>query len=177
MTYQLDRYHDLMGETRWLNGSEDRAWRGYVRMRWLLDLQISRDLARDSGLSEADYTVLTVLSDATDQRLRLIELAERMLWSKSRLTHHIDRMAERGLVRRAAHGRSSRATDAVLTAEGRRRITAAAPLHVASVRRHFIDVLTPDQIDALGAATEAVLRHLREVGPNAEAENSPRVDD
>lgn len=54
-----------------------------------------------------------------------------------------------------------RATDAVLTAEGRRRITAAAPLHVEWVRRHFIDLLTPEQIDAVGDATETVVRHLR----------------
>lgn len=150
-----------MNEPRWLDEREARAWRGYVRMRWLLDLRISRDLARDTGLSDADYTVLVVLSESSDHRLRLIELAGRMLWSKSRLSHHLDRMERRGLVRREEHADNSRATDAVLTTDGLRVIDKAAPMHVESVRRHFIDLLTDDQIDALGDATENVIHHLR----------------
>lgn len=150
-----------MSEPRWLNEREARAWRGYRRMRDLLDLQITRDLTRDTGLSWADYTVLVVLSEAPGHRMRLIELAGRILWSKSRLSHQLSRMEHRGLVRREAHAQNSRATDAVLTTDGLRVIERAAPKHVDSVRRHFIDLLTDDQIDALGDATEKVVHRLR----------------
>lgn len=133
-------------------------------MSELLDLQISRDLAAESGLSSADYTVLVVLSEATDHRVRLLELCERMLWSKSRVSHQLTRMERRGLVRREAHPDNSRAVDAVLTAEGVRLIKAAAPRHVESVRRHFIDHLTGAQLDDLGDLSEAVVARLHSDG-------------
>jgi DNA-binding MarR family transcriptional regulator len=144
-----------------LTDREKRAWRGYMQMRALLDLQISRDLARDAGLSEADYTVLVVLSEAPGGRVRLVDLAGRMLWSTSRLAHHLDRMQRRDLARREKHPTNSRATVVALTEHGRRVIDEAAPHHLESVRRHFIDQLTADQIDVLGDATETVLQHLR----------------
>ncbi|MQA88113.1 MAG: MarR family transcriptional regulator [Streptosporangiales bacterium] len=150
-----------MSEPRWLNEREARAWRGYRVMHDLLNLQISRDLARDTGLSWADYSVLAVLSEAPEHRMRLIELAERILWSKSRLSHQLSRMEHRGLVRRETQAPNSRATDAVLTADGLRVIEKAAPHHVDSVRQHFIDQLTDDQIDALGDAAERVVHRLR----------------
>ncbi|WP_232376085.1 MarR family winged helix-turn-helix transcriptional regulator [Amycolatopsis aidingensis] len=149
-----------MAEPNWLNPREARAWRGYMRMRALLDLQINRDLAEDSGLSSADYQVLATLSETEGQSLRLFELAERMLWSKSRLAHHLDRMAARGLVRRQEHATKSRGTVITLTEHGLSTIERAAPAHVDSVRRHFIDLLTEDQIDALGEATHTVIAHL-----------------
>lgn len=150
-----------MSEPRWLDEREARAWRGHRRMSDLLALQIARDLARDTGLSYADYTVLTVLSESPGQRMRLIELAEQVLWSKSRLSHQLSRMEDRGLVRRDAHTENSRATDAVLTTDGWHAIEKAAPAHVASVRRHYIDLLTADQLDALGDVTDTVIAHLR----------------
>jgi DNA-binding MarR family transcriptional regulator len=149
-----------MAKARWLNDDEAHAWRGYRRMRALLDLQISRDLAADSGLSEADYDVLSDLSETKGHRLRLIELSRQMLWSKSRLSHHISRMEQRGLVRREGDDAATRGVIVVLTPAGLRAIKAAAPAHVASVRRHFIDLLTPKQIEALGQAAETVVGHL-----------------
>src|SRR5580658_4895278 len=89
-----------VGEPRWFSAEEGRAWLGYRRMRALLDLQISRDLARDSGLSDADYEVLSSVSESAQHQLRLGDLAARMLWSKSRLSHHVARMEQRGLVAR-----------------------------------------------------------------------------
>jgi DNA-binding MarR family transcriptional regulator len=145
----------------WLSEREARAWRGYLKMHGLLDLQISRDLARDAGLSDPDYTVLVVLSESADGRMRLVDLAERMLWSSSRLAHHVDRMQRRGLVRREKHPTHSRATVVALTEHGRRVIDEAAPRHVESVRRHFIDQLTAEEIDVVGDVAETVLDHLR----------------
>lgn len=104
--------------------------------------------------------VLVSLSEATDQQLRLVELAQRMLWSKSRLGHHLDRMAARGLVRRRSLPDNSRASVIVLTSRGRSTIERAAPHHVESVRRHLVDLLTDNQIDALGDIAETILDHL-----------------
>src|SRR5579875_3949840 len=94
------QYPGRVTEPRWLSAEEARAWLGYRRMRALLDLQVTRDLARDSGLSDADYDVLSNVSEADEHRLRLGDLAAHMLWSKSRLSHHLTRMEQRGLLAR-----------------------------------------------------------------------------
>jgi DNA-binding MarR family transcriptional regulator len=83
-----------------------------------------------------------------------------MLWSKSRLSHHITRMERRGLVRREDVASDGRGAFVVLTEDGMRAIEAAAPPHVESVRRHFIDLLTEDEIRALGDIASKVLDHL-----------------
>ena len=152
-----------MGEPRWLSDREQRAWRGYRRMRTLLDLQLGRDLMRESGLSEADYDVLSGLSETEGHRLRLGELAAQMLWSKSRLSHHITRMQQRGLVRREECSDDGRGSMIVLTEAGWRGIVEAAPGHVESVRRHMIDLLTEDEIEALAALTGRVVERLATV--------------
>ena len=144
----------------WLNESEARAWRGFLSMRTLLSAQIARDLADDSDLSEPDYTVLSNLSEADDHRWRVNELAARMLWSKSRLSHHIARMQERGLVTREECATDGRGAFVVLTRQGMRAIERAAPSHVVSVRRNLIDLLTPEEIDALAAISQKVVAHL-----------------
>ncbi|MGH8961890.1 MAG: MarR family winged helix-turn-helix transcriptional regulator [Jatrophihabitantaceae bacterium] len=159
-----------MTKTRWLDEREARAWRGYRRMRALLDLQLARDLARDSGLSDADYDVLSDLSETLGHRLRLIDLAHQMLWSKSRLSHHLSRMERRGLVRREEDPATSRGIVVALTATGLRTIRSAAPDHVESVRRNLIDLLTVKQLDALGDAAERVVRHLNAVDGTPDAE-------
>ena len=151
-----------MAHAKWLSDDEERAWRGYLRMRTLLTAQIGRDLADDSGLSDPDYTVLSNLSEAEGHRWRLNELAARMLWSKSRLSHQIARMQERGLVAREDCVTDGRGAFVVLTTNGLRAIKAAAPPHVASVRRHFVDLLTPDEIDTLATIANKVVDHLSE---------------
>ncbi|MFG2040981.1 MarR family winged helix-turn-helix transcriptional regulator [Dactylosporangium sp. NPDC048998] len=146
---------------RWLNDDEFRAWIGYRRMRALLDLQLARRLAADRGLSEPDYDVLTSLSDAEDRRIRLSEMADRMLWSKSRLSHHVTRMQQRGLVTREECQSDGRGAFIVLTEHGMATLRAAAPGHVAAVREHFIDLMTEEQVRVLGEITGTVLEHLR----------------
>lgn len=140
--------------------SEQRAWRAYRRMRARLDLQLSRDLAHDSGLSESDYDVLSNVSEAEGQRLRLKDLAALMLWSPSRLSHHVARMQQRGLVVREECVSDGRGAVVALTPKGWRTIKAAAPGHVESVRRYLIDVLTPAEIESLGRIAEKVVNHL-----------------
>ena len=152
----------LQGGPRWLDETEDRAWRGYRRMRTLLDARILHDLAGEAGLSGPDYDVLSHVSEAPGRRARLGELAERMAWSKSRLSHHLTRMERRGLVARQDCPSDGRGAFVVLTEAGFRVIQAAAPGHVASVRRHFIDLLSRDQLDVLTRITDTVVGHLAE---------------
>lgn len=149
-----------MASAGWLNDVEFRAWFGYRRMRLLLDAQVARDLLRASGLSAADYDVLSALTDAENERQRLTVLADRMLWSKSRLSRHISRMESRGLVRRAGDATDGRRADVVLTDQGRQAIVDAAPGHVESVRTHFIDLLTEDQLRVFGDIAQLVLDRL-----------------
>jgi DNA-binding MarR family transcriptional regulator len=149
-----------MSDPRWLDEEEARAWRGYRRMRALLDLQVTRDLARDSGLSDADYDVLSNLSETEERRLRLSDLAALMLWSSSRLSHHVTRMEKRGLIAREDDPSDGRGAVVALTEEGWEQIRRAAPLHLESVRRHFVDLLSHRQIKALGDVAEVVVRHL-----------------
>lgn len=150
-----------MTEPRWLSPAQARAWHGYRRMRALLDLQLARDLARDCGLSEADYDVLSSVSEATGHSLRLGDLAAHMLWSKSRLSHHVTRMERRGLVARQDCPSDGRGAVLTLTEAGWQAIRDAAPGHVESVRRHLFDLLTAEQVQALAEISETVLAHLR----------------
>jgi DNA-binding MarR family transcriptional regulator len=152
-------------EPRWLDDAEARAWRGYMRMRTLLHAQIVRDLAREAGLSGPDYDVLSNVSEAEGRRARLGDLAARMAWSKSRLSHHITRMEQRGLVTREDCSSDGRGAFVVLTDAGLRAIQAAAPGHVASVRRHFIDLLSREQLDALADISQTVVGRLTEERP------------
>ena len=156
-----------MTEGRWLDEAEHRAWLGYRRMRLWLDAQIARDLAEDSGLSLADYDVLSTLASAEDRRGRSTEIAARMLWSKSRLSRQLDRMERRGLVKRQQCPTDARGSDIVLTDAGLEAIKNAAPGHVDSVRAHFIDLLSNEQIAALGDMAETVLSHLGDIAASS----------
>jgi DNA-binding MarR family transcriptional regulator len=146
--------------TRWLTANEESAWRAYRRMRALLDLQLARDLMQDSGLSEPDYDVLSTLTEAPGSSWRANELAERLLWSSSRLAHHVGRMERRGLVARSAYDEDRRGAVITITDEGMKVLRRAAPKHVASVRRHLIDLLTPKEIDCLGTIAGKVVGQL-----------------
>jgi DNA-binding MarR family transcriptional regulator len=149
--------------TRWLEPPQERAWRGYRRMRTLLDLQIARDLAADSGLSEPDYDVLSTLTEKPEPRQRASELAARLLWSTSRLAHHVGRMERRGLVTRESCDEDGRGATITLTDAGSEVLREAAPRHVASVRRHFIDLLTDHETEVLARISAKVIDHLAEL--------------
>ena len=141
----------------WLSPDEERAWRALQFMQLRLDGELSRQLARDGDLSYAEYVVLVALIDAPDGRLRLGELGRRLSWEQSRLSHQVARMQRRGLVEKEACASDRRGAVVVVTAAGRGEIARAAPGHAATVRRIFVDRLTPEQLAALGAAAEQVL--------------------
>ncbi|MFE6835530.1 MarR family winged helix-turn-helix transcriptional regulator [Streptomyces sp. NPDC057705] len=139
---------------RWLTDPEQDAWYAWRRMFPLVNAEIARDLSQDSGLSEADYDVLSVLGSTDGHRMRITALAELMQWSRSRLSHQLTRMEKRGIVRREEVATDGRGAEVVLTGTGVAMITEAAPLHVESVRRHLIDILTPDQLRTLAEVGE-----------------------
>jgi DNA-binding MarR family transcriptional regulator len=142
---------------RWLNPTEERAWRGFRRMVTVLEGQLARELTDESGLSMADYTVLSNLAEAEGQRWRITALAAHMQWSQSRLSHQIRRMETRGLVRREDVTEDGRGTVVVLTRQGLRAIAAAAEGHFRSVRRHMIDLLSDEQLRTLGDISDIVV--------------------
>jgi DNA-binding MarR family transcriptional regulator len=150
-----------MPRPRWLTGEQELTWRRYRRMRTLLDLELSRDLRRDSGLSDADYDVLTMLSDQPGRALRAGDLGHRLRWSTSRLSHQIRRMEQRGLVTRSDDDTDARGAIVLLTEDGWQILITAAPMHVESVRRNLIDLLTPAELRTLDRIARKVLDHLQ----------------
>ena len=157
-----------MDEVRWLDEDEARAWRGLQLMELRLNGALARQLSTDAGLSHPDYVVLVALTDQPDGRLRLFELGRILGWEKSRLSHQISRMAERGLVTKEKCDADRRGAYVVLSSKGRREIEAAAPGHVALVRQLFVDVLTPAQLAAIAEVTETVLARLDATCPEEE---------
>jgi DNA-binding MarR family transcriptional regulator len=151
-------------EVRWLSEDEQRAWRAYLAGSQLLIDQLGRELQAEHGLTSNDYEILVQLSESPERRMRMTDLAERCLLSKSRLSHQITRMEEAGLVKREVCPSDRRGAFAVLTDEGMRRMVKAAPSHVEGVRRHFIDRLTPEEIAVLGKAFRRVADGLQPPG-------------
>ncbi len=161
-------------QVRWLDEREARAWRSFVEAQHRLEATLARRLQSESGMSMADYGVLVNLSEADDGRLRAYALGDSLQWEKSRLSHHLSRMEKRGLVERQECPTDGRGAFVVITGAGRTAIEAAAPAHVAHVRRYLVDVLTPQQLDALGDISEAILHGLQhEPSPCDEADPSP----
>jgi DNA-binding MarR family transcriptional regulator len=148
---------DVPRSARRLDEREQRAWRALQMMQRRLSGELARQLADEAGLSYQDYLVLVALTDRRDGRMRLFELGEVLGWEKSRLSHHVARMTERGLVKKEKCASDRRGAFVVVTEAGRKEIEAAAPGHVAAVRRLFIDRLTARQLDAMAEAAETVL--------------------
>jgi DNA-binding MarR family transcriptional regulator len=147
--------------TNWLSEEQQKIWRSWMSATALLPEQLGRDLQRDSGLTNADYEILVWLSEFPDRRIRMSDLADRTLSSRSRLSHQIDRMERAGLVSREVCENDRRGSFAVLTDKGWELLVSAAPAHVESVRRHLVDVLTPEEFAALGRACSKVSEHLQ----------------
>ncbi|RDI48519.1 MarR family winged helix-turn-helix transcriptional regulator [Nocardia mexicana] len=147
-------------EPRWLSSAQQRAWRAYMDGGQRLLAELNRQLQRDSDLSLAEYRILVLLSEAQGRSLRMSDLADGVLSSRSRLTHQIRRMEEQGMVRRTSAEEDGRGVRAHLTEEGMRRLRAAAPGHVNAVRRDFVDLLTPEQLAVIGDVFESVDKEI-----------------
>jgi DNA-binding MarR family transcriptional regulator len=163
-------------EPNWLNPSEDRAWRAFRHANHRLAVRLNRQLLRDSGLTLADYQVLAALSEHSTDRMPAHELCALLTWEKSRLSHQVHGMEKRGLIAREPNPADARSAMIRLLPAGRRVIEDAAPQHVLDVRRDFIDLFTPAELDTLAALNERVLRHLAaEPFPDQSTPNKPAL--
>jgi DNA-binding MarR family transcriptional regulator len=157
-----------MAEPTWLDDDEMSAWRAFVSAAALVDRRLDQQLKESVGISHLQYGILAQLSDRCDHEMRMTELAGSVLNSKSGLTYQISQLEKAGLVRRRACTSDERAVYAVLTPAGKKLLQRAAPAHVALVRELVVDVLTPEQrqavADGLGAVVSRLAREPVEAG-------------
>jgi DNA-binding MarR family transcriptional regulator len=144
------------GEPRRLTPVQQRAWLAYIRVELRMNYEMHRQLQSDSGLSLSDYHILVALTNAPHGRMRVADLAAQIGWERSRVSRHLRRMCERGLVERRPSPDDGRVTDTSLTASGREAITQAAPGHVELVGRLFFDSIPDELVAPLTAALEHV---------------------
>lgn len=149
--------------TRWLTPEERQAWVALTGLLIKLPTALDSAMAKTAGLTFFEYMVLAMLSEEDEGTLRMSNLAERTNGSLSRLSHVVRRLEKQGLVRREGAPEDRRATNAVLTEEGRRRVSTAAPDHVRFVRDVVIDGNTPEELRTLAHVGEAVLERLETV--------------
>ncbi len=149
-----------MSASEELDESQLAAWRQLQLMHFQLSARLSRELSAQTGLSYQDYLVLVVLRDRPEGRMRAFELGNELGWEKSRVSHHVARMAERGLVTRERCLTDQRGAFVVLTTKGRKAIETAAPLHAGNVRRHFVDLVTVAELETMSAVARRVLEKL-----------------
>jgi DNA-binding MarR family transcriptional regulator len=146
--------------TRWLDDDEQRTWRAFLTAQRLLFDRLERQLQRDAGLPHAYYEILVRLSEAPDRTLRMSQLADSSLSSRSRLSHAVARLEAAGWVRRRACAEDRRGAFAELTDEGLAKLEGAAPGHVEAVREDLLDALTPAQQRALREISQSLVAHL-----------------
>ena len=149
--------------TRWLSEDEQGSWRAWIAASSTLNHQLSADLQLQHDITLADYEILVQLSEHPERRMRMSDLAEATLASRSRLSHQVDRLVRRGLVERQECELDRRGAFAALTDRGWKAIVAAAPDHVESVRTYLVDVLTPQEFEALGKACRKISDHIAAV--------------
>ena len=133
-----------------LSSAELSAWRNFLRAHAQVTRALEVDLLARHDLPLASYDVLVQLSEAAECGLRMTELADRVLLSRSGLTRLVDRLVRDGLVARTACPSDARGTQAVLTAAGRARLQEAWPAHLAGVVEHVTSKLTPAEVSQLG---------------------------
>ncbi|MFC7342402.1 MarR family winged helix-turn-helix transcriptional regulator [Saccharopolyspora griseoalba] len=148
-------------QAQWLDEKEMSAWRAYIVGSALLEHRLNRELQFSYGLSIADYEIMVRLSEAEGQQLRMSELASEIAHSKSRISHQIRRLEKEGLVYRRECPEDGRGVLAVLTDQGMAKLRDAAPTHVAGVREHMIDLLEPDEQEAMARIFTRLTSRLR----------------
>ncbi|MFD8377117.1 MarR family winged helix-turn-helix transcriptional regulator [Streptomyces sp. NPDC059679] len=158
-----------MTETPALEPEEWELWDTWMRAQRLLARELDRGLQRDCGISKAEFSVLVTLWRAPGHEMRVGELSESLDWEKSRVSHQLTRMENRGFVERTQCGASGRRTGIGLTAKGRRAAQSALLVHAGNIRRHFLDPLTPEQTAAVRAWSEQTIDRVE---PPRRSENT-----
>jgi DNA-binding MarR family transcriptional regulator len=147
-------------DSSWLSPPQLRAWVAFMRVQLRMNYEINRQLQRDSDLSLADYHVLNALSTAPNHKLQVTDLAAIIGWERSRLSHHLRRLSQRGLAKRVPSEDDGRATDAVITKKGMNLMVEAAPGHAVLVKRLFFEPLPDDLVAPFTAALEHIQASL-----------------
>lgn len=145
----------------WLSLEQQQLWRAYIEGVQRFVEALGRAHEAEGPLALGEYELLVRLSEQPDRTLRMAALAEALAQSRSRLTHTVDRMEKRGLVVREPVPGDRRGVSCVMTDAGYESLVAAAPLHVAAVRRLMIDVLEPEEFEVLGRAMAKVAENLK----------------
>jgi DNA-binding MarR family transcriptional regulator len=146
-----------MPKTKWLTEEEELLWRSFLRTSAKLLNRLDNELVEASGLELTDYGILVQLSEAPAGGVRMSDLAEFSLVSRPRLTVRVQRLEEQGLVDRHKCPTDARSTMVVLTDAGRQRLQEAAPVHVAGVRKYFVDPIGVERMCAVSGELRAVL--------------------
>jgi DNA-binding MarR family transcriptional regulator len=147
-------------EVRWLDDAEQAAWRAYLDGTRMLFQALDRQLTSESDLSLTDYELLVRLSEAPDGRLRMRDLADATLSTRSGVTRAVTRAEKAGWVQRVECEDDRRGMNAELTELGRQKLADSAPGHVEAVRGHLLDLLTPEQLGQLTEIGGRLRRHL-----------------
>ena len=145
---------------KWLTADELESWLSVVRLMTWLPWSIDQQLQHDSNLAMVEYQVLAMLSESPQRRMRMSSLADVTNASLSRLSRVVNRLEDRGLVRREPDATDGRFTHAILTDHGLQTLVDAAPGHVAHVRSLVIDVLSPEQLRRLGRDAERIVSRI-----------------
>jgi DNA-binding MarR family transcriptional regulator len=144
-------------DTRQLDARELRAWRGLLRAHAALTKMLDADLDAAHDLPLSSYEVLLHLDDAEDGKMRMRDLADSVILSRSGLTRLADRLERDGLIRRESCASDARGAYAVITSAGLEQLAAARATHLAGVRSLFLRHFSDDELDALGDAWERVV--------------------
>lgn len=154
MTADMQTPPDTFG----LEPTKLRAWRRFLEAHAYVVAILERELDQEEDLPLAWYDVLVHLAEAEDDRLRMQDLADAVLLSKSGLSRLVDRMADAGLVQREACESDRRGTFAVLTPEGKNRLRSTAPTHVRGVEEHFASLIEDSEAEVIADALERVVK-------------------
>ena len=146
--------------TRWLSIEEQAVWRSWLVATSMMRERLSQDQEEGAGFSVEEYGLLVQLSEAEGRRLRMSSLAVLGLYSRSRLSHSISRLVDKGWVTKEPCDTDRRGAWAVLTKAGFEALEAAAPIHIESVREHLLDPLTTEQVAQLGQICATIAEHL-----------------
>ncbi|WP_308014975.1 MarR family winged helix-turn-helix transcriptional regulator [Nocardia coffeae] len=149
-----------VSEPQWLEPEQARTWRAYIDASRLLQGAMERQLSRDSGIGFADFEILVALSEAPDRRLRMAEVADRIMTTRGGVSRALARLVRAGWAERVDCEDDGRGVWAVLTAAGWEKLVETAPGHVETVRKHLFDALTPDEVGRLGDVLSRVVEHM-----------------
>ncbi|OFL66404.1 MULTISPECIES: MarR family winged helix-turn-helix transcriptional regulator [unclassified Brevibacterium] len=150
-----------MSAAPWLDETQQRFWRAMLQGQTLLQTVLDRELREVAGIALADYEVLVIVSESPGRCRRMAEIAEDIGVSRSRLSHTVARLEKRGILKRSSTEGDGRGVNCSMTDEGWGLMQKIAPVHVEGVRRHLIDLMSPEETQVLADVFTRAAEHLR----------------